>query len=56
MCQLTELTVSTIDHNIDIIRIQEHGHIYYEDIRFHDTGNGWTLVSASAGKSLLMPL
>ena len=31
-----------IDHNIDIICIQEHRYTHSEDIKYHDTGNGWT--------------
>ena len=33
--QLPKLTASAIDHNIDIICIQEHG---YSHIKYHDTG------------------
>ena len=40
-----------IDHNIDIIGIQEHRYIHSEDIKYHDTGNGWMLVSASVWKN-----
>ena len=42
--QLPELTASVIDHNIDIVCVQEH--IYHhseEDIKYHDISNGWTL-------------
>ena len=49
--QLPELTVSTIDHNIDIICIREHWYTHGEDIRYHDTGNGWTLATVSAWKN-----
>ena len=45
--QLPELTASTIDHNIDMISIQEHS----EDIRYHNTGNGCMLATASAWKN-----
>ena len=48
--QLPELTASEIDQNIDIICIQKHRYIHWEDIRYHDTGNRWTFVSASAWK------
>ena len=41
---------SDIDHNIDIICIQEYRYAYSEDIKYHDTGNGWTLATASAWK------
>ena len=46
--QLPELTASAIDHKIDIICIQEHR---YTHIKYHDTGNGWTLATASAWKN-----
>ena len=46
--QIPELTASAIDHNIDIICIQEHRYIHNEDIIYHVIGNGWTFVSASA--------
>ena len=49
--QLLELTASARDHNIDIIYIQEHRYIHSEDIKYHDTGNGWTLATASAWKN-----
>ena len=39
----------TQTHNIDIICIQEY--IHSEDIKYRDTGNGWTFVSASAWKN-----
>ena len=44
--QLPEMTASAIDHNIDTICIQEHRSIHSEDIKYHNTSNGWTLVSA----------
>ena len=37
--QVPELTVFAIDHNIDIICIQEHGYFHSEFIQYHDTGN-----------------
>ena len=49
--QLLELTASAIDHNIDIICIQEHRYTQSEDIEYHDTGNEWMLASASALKN-----
>ena len=49
--QLPELTVSAIEHNIDIICIQEHRYTHSEDIKYHDTGNGWTLATVSAWKN-----
>ena len=49
--QLPELTASAIDHNIDIICIQEHRYIHSKDIKYHDSGNGWTLATTSAWKN-----
>ena len=49
--QLPELTSSAIEHNIDIICIQEQRYIHTEDIKYHDSGNGWTLATASAWKN-----
>ena len=48
--QLPELTASAIDHNIDIICIQEHRYTHSVDIKYHDTGNVWMLSTASAWK------
>ena len=53
--QLPELTASAIDHNIDIICIQEHRYIHCEDIEYHDSGNGWTLATALAWKNSVNP-
>ena len=50
--QLPKVRASAIDHNIDIVCVQEH--IYHhseEDIKFYGTGNGWVFVSASAWKN-----
>ena len=44
--QQPDLTASAIEHNI--ICIQEHRCTHSEDIKYHDTGNGWTLAPASA--------
>ena len=49
--QLPELTVSAIDHNIDIICIQEHRYIHTEEIKYYNTSNGWMDVLALAWKS-----
>ena len=49
--QQLELTASAIDHNIDIICIQEHRYTHSEDIKYHDTGNGWMQATASARKN-----
>ena len=31
--------------------IPEHRYLYSEDMKFHDTTNGWTFISASAWKN-----
>ena len=49
--QLLELTASAIDHNIDIICIQEHRFTHSKYIKYHDSGNGWTLATVSAWKN-----
>ena len=49
--RLPELTASAVEHNIDIICIQEHRYTHSEDIKYHDTGNGWTLATVSAWKN-----
>ena len=38
--QLPELNASAIDHNIDIICIQEHRYTRSEEVKYHDTDNG----------------
>ena len=49
--QLLELLASAVQHKIDIICIQEHRSPHTEDIKYHETGNGWTLVIVSAWKN-----
>ena len=49
--QLPELTASAGEHKIDIICIQEHRYTHTEDIKYHETGNGWMLVTGSAWKN-----
>ena len=49
--QLPELTASAVEHKIDIICIQEHRYPLTEDIKYHETGNRWTLATASAWKN-----
>ena len=46
--QLPELTASAVEHEIDIICIQEHHYTHTEDIKYHETGNGWMLVTVLA--------
>ena len=48
---LPELTASAVEHKIDIICIQEHRYTHTEDIKYHETGNGWSLVTVSAWKN-----
>ena len=48
--QLLELIASALEHKIDIICIPEHTYTHTEDIKYHDTGNGWTLATVSAWK------
>ena len=49
--QLPELTASAVEHKLDIICIQEHTYRHTEDIKYHETGKGWTLVTVSAWKN-----
>ena len=49
--QLPELIASAVEHKIDIICIQEHRYTHTEDIKYHETGNGWSLVTVSAWKT-----
>ena len=49
--QLPELTALAVKHKIDIICIQKNRYMHTEDIKYHDTGNGWTLATVSAWKN-----
>ena len=49
--QLPELNASALEHKIDIICIQEHRYTHTEDIKYHDSGNGWTPATVSAWKN-----
>ena len=49
--QLPELSASAVQHRIDIICIQEHRYTHTKDIKYHETGNGWTLATVSAWKN-----
>ena len=49
--QLPELIASAVEHKIDIICIQEQRYTHIEDIKYHETGNGWSLVTVSAWKN-----
>ena len=43
--QLPELTASAVEHEINIICIQKNRYTHTEDIKYHETGNGWTLTT-----------
>ena len=47
--QLPELTASAVEHKIDIICIHRYTHT--EDIKYLDTGNGWTQATVSLWKN-----
>ena len=50
--QLPELIVSEAGHDIDILCVQEHKYHHSEvEIKYYDTGNRWTFISASAWKN-----
>ena len=49
--QLPELTALATDHNIDIICILENRYTYSDDIKYPDTGNGWTVATAPGWKN-----
>ena len=49
--QLPELIASAVEHKIDIICIQEHRYTHTEDIKYDETGNGWSLATVSAWKN-----
>ena len=51
--KLPELIASAVEHKIDIICIQEHRYTHTEDIKYHETGNGWSLVTVSVWKNSL---
>ena len=48
---LPELIASAEEHKINIICIQEHRCTHTEDIKYHETGNGWSLDTVSAWKN-----
>ena len=48
MGQLPGLTASVVEHKIDIICIQEHRYKHSENIKYHETCNGWTLTTVSS--------
>ena len=49
--QLPELIASAEEYEIDIICIQEHKYTHTEDIKYHETGNGWSVATVSAWKN-----
>ena len=46
-----ELIASAVEHKINIICLQEHRYTRTEDIKYHQTGNWWTLATVSAWKN-----
>ena len=50
--QISELTASATEQNIDIICVQEHW-LYHKDVelKHYDCGSDWTFISASAWKN-----
>ena len=50
--QISELIAIAVSYDIDVINVQEH-RFYHEDIdlKYHELGNGWTFISASALKN-----
>ena len=48
---IIELLQMTFFFLFDIICIQEHRYTHTEDIKYHETGNGWSLVPVSAWKN-----
>ena len=53
--QLLELTASAFEYNIDIVCGQEYKYCHSEVEKYHDTGNGWTFISAFASKDSVSP-
>ena len=49
--QQPELTASAVEHNIDIVCLQEQIHHSEVEIKYYNTGTGWMFVSASAWKN-----
>ena len=49
--QQAELIASAVEHKIDIICLQKHRYTHTEDIKYHQTGNEWTLATVSAWKN-----
>ena len=49
--QPPELTASAVEHKIDIIYKQEHRYTHTDDIKYHETDNGWILATVSAWKN-----
>ena len=48
--QLPELIASAEEHKIDLICIQEHRYTHTEDIKYHETGNGWSQRRSRRGR------
>ena len=50
--QMSEVIATAVTYHTDVIKVQEH-RFYHEDIdlKYHELGNGWTFISASALKN-----
>ena len=52
--QVLMVTASAVEINLDIISVQEHSYHHCElELKYHDTGNGWTFDLASVLKKSL---
>ena len=50
--QMAELFIIVVTYHIDIINVQEHRFNHEDiDLKYHELGNGWTFISASALKN-----
>ena len=50
--QPPDMTASVVEHNIGILCIQENWYYHSQvEIKYHETGNGWTFFSASTWKN-----
>ena len=49
---MSEVIATAVTYHIDVIKVQEH-RFYHEDIdlKYHELGNRWTFISASALKN-----
>ena len=50
--QMSELISIAVTYHIDVINLQEHRFDHEDiDLKYHELGNGWTFISASALKN-----